>query len=184
MLHSLKSPQDKSLLVSRRTLLAIASCFPALAEPARACTIAAASPAESGDQMERVRRLFHAWWNRDEAAFAAQISPPAEADAGVVQSTAAQPGVRSVAQGMRALLEGHFTDSKTPRRLNLMVNTPAGVLAGCTEGSAHGIGADCSGMPRFHLFLVTFGYPDIRTISHIASAASTEGDKVNVWAGN
>jgi hypothetical protein len=170
--------------MNRRNLLALVAVLPALATPAGACSITLSSPRLAGQQRDIVRRLFERWWARDASGFRAILSGRLMDDGSRMASGTARAldELDPVLPESLAIFDRFFTGSGMTRRLHLMVNTAAGVLVGCSEiRPGEAIEADCSGMPQFHLFLVTMSGLSARLISHISTVESPEPAIAYVW---
>jgi hypothetical protein len=171
--------------MDRRTLLAMAALLPVLATGrANACSVALATPRSTGLENDQVRRLFEAWWERDEAVFRAHFTERYMADGSPMdpQIAAELQQMDSPPPDAFSIFGRFFTDTAKVQTLGLLVNTAAGVIVGCSEASAQAeIEADCSGMPVFHLFHVTMHGLKAHAVTHIASEGSAEPAKFGIW---
>ena len=153
--------------MDRRTVLMLAASLPALAaSPATACSPALMNPRNSGLENQQVRELFQAWWDRDADKFHGYF---------------ANEVLGPVPPNTFDIFDKFFADKNKANRITLIVNTMAAVLVACEEADIHpDIQADCTGMPKLHLFAVTMlGGP--RSIMHIATADTPVTDKFGVW---
>jgi hypothetical protein len=81
-----------------------------------------------------------------------------------------------------AILGRFFTDQGNIQRITLIVNTDAAIVVACSEAGPSGIvDADCSGMPKLHLFLVKMQGLNPREIAHVATEDTPEVDKFSIW---
>ena len=170
--------------MNRRDLIALIACIPALATPAGACSVALTNPRETGLQNGAVRHLFEAWWDHDDESFRSILSgiPAAGASRTDVATARALLESEPVPRESLAIYGRYFTRPNMVRRLHFMVNTAAGVVVGCSEAREDGVmESDCSGMPEFHLFLVSMLSDRPMLISHIATEASVDAGKASIW---
>lgn len=170
--------------MNRRNLLAFAALLPVLATPAGACSLAPFDPRLAGRQNDRVRRLFALWWEGDAAAFRAFLSERLMDDGSRMDPSQARAlaALDPVPPESLAIFGNFFARPDMVKRLHLLVNTAPDILVGCSEiGRDAIVQPDCSGLPQYHLFLVTMSGLNPRLISHIASEESAGPDKASIW---
>lgn len=77
-----------------------------------------------------------------------------------------------------------FLEERKDRKVILIVNTDAGIIAGCSEADVRPeIAPDCSGTPNLHLFLVAMSGLNARSVTHLSTVATPEPGKIDVWRG-
>jgi hypothetical protein len=172
-------------LMNRRTLISLAAALTtAAAAPALACSVALRSPRSTGRENHQVEKLFGAWWNRDRPAFRALFIDRLMADGTPMDpKLAAELEIANpVPVESFRIFDRHFLDERKDKRLTLLVNTAAGVIAACSEADqSRDIAADCNGIPMLHLFLVSMNGLNPRMITHLASTATAEPGKFGIW---
>lgn len=171
--------------MDRRSLLAIAAALPTIAgAPAAACSFALKSPRSAGLENQQVQRLFEAWWRRDKEGFRELFTKRLMADgspmeAGLGHELADQDPLPA---DTFDIFDKTFTDDQKDRRIVLLVNTDAGIFAACSEADHKiDIGADCSGTPRLHLFLITMSGLNPRSVKPLAVVETPEPNKFSIW---
>ena len=172
-------------MMDRRTLLALAATLPAMVPTAAAaCSFALKSPPVAGLANQQVRELFEAWWGRDSAKFQALFTNTLMDDGRAMEPKLARElrATDPVPKEAFSIFERFFIDQRTLKRISLIVNTDAGVFVACSEANPlQEIGADCSGTPKLHLFLVTMSGLNPRSVEHLASAQTPEPGKFSIW---
>jgi hypothetical protein len=173
--------------MDRRNLLALAAALPIFASPkASACSPVLRSPRSTGLENQQVRKLFNAWWVRDQVTFRALFTKTLMADGSPMEpKLAAELRAQSpLPRSTFDIFDRFFTDQRKASRLNLMVNTAAGVIVACAEGiSTNEIQPDCTGMPALHLFLVEMSGLNPRAITHLSTTHTVEPGSFSVWTG-
>jgi hypothetical protein len=172
--------------MDRRSLLALAAALPALAAtPAGACSFALKTPRSAGGENQQVQRLFDAWWQRDKDGFRELFTKRLMADGSPMERELAAElaSVDLLPATTFNIFDKLFLEGGKDRAVVLLVNTDAGIFAACSEAD-HGveIGADCSGTPRLHLFLITMSGLNPRSVTHLATVATPEPRKFSIWA--
>jgi hypothetical protein len=179
--------------MDRRSILAFASALPAFAvTPASACSFALTSPRSTGLENQQVKRLFEAWWQRDKKAFRELFTKHLMADGSTMERDLAKDLAEAdpIPVTMFDIYDKLFTVDHKVRRMVLIVNTAAGILAACSEEDSPNstgeviIGADCSGTPSLYLFHILMSGLNPRSVTHLATVATPEPSKFSVWAGD
>lgn len=172
-------------IMDRRALLAfVASLSAVAASPAKACSVALRSPKAAGIESQQVRKLFEAWWGRNEVGFRALFTNILMHDGTLMDPVLASELLvnEPMATESLAIFDQFFTDENMLKRITLLVNTDAGVIVACSEsGLRQEINADCSGMPKLHLFLVIMRGLNPRAITHLSSIETVEVANFNIW---
>lgn len=180
----IRQTSDGSLM-NRRTLLALAASLPTFAAaPAMACSVALKSPRSAGLENQQVHKLFEAWWDRDVAKFRSYFTDTLMADGTAMEPKLAREltTANSIPIETYAIFDRFFTDKRKLNRVNLIVNTDAGVIVACSETDARiEIQPNCTGMPKLHLFLVKMLGLNPRSIAHLATTETVEVDRFSIW---
>ncbi len=149
-----------------------------------ACSVALKSPRSTGLENQQVKKLFEAWWERDVAKFRSYFTHTLMADGTAMEPKLARElsAENPIPAETHAIFDRFFTDKRKLNRLNLIVNTAAGVLVASVEADAQiEIQPDCAGMPKLHLFLVSMSGLNPRFIAHLATTETVEVDKFSIW---
>lgn len=156
-------------MVDRRNALAFAALVPAAlaARPASACSIAVERPDTYAARLPEIARLFHAWFDRDELGFLGTLVGP-DAD------NASEDFVRRAIAAAEnrephAMFEKFFTARDNYKQIVTITAVGENGFVAVSEQMPGGIGADCSGMPTLHLFLVKFRHGRPHAIVHVES---------------
>ncbi|WP_176498226.1 hypothetical protein [Sphingomonas sp. HMP6] len=173
--------------MDRRSLLALAATLPALfSTPANACSYALKSPRAAGLENQQVQRLFEAWWQRDKERFRELFNMRLMADGSPMERDLANELARldPLPVSTFEIFDVMFLDERKNRKVALLVNTDAGIFAACSEADYEvNIGADCSGTPNLHLFLIKMSGLNPRSVIHLSTVATPEPSKFSVWTG-
>ena len=155
--------------VNRRNALTLAAMLPAAltARPASACSIAVDLPETYAARLPQIAKLFHAWFDRDALAFLGTlVGPNAEnASEDIIRRAIAAAENREP----HAIFEEFFTARDNVKQIVSITAVGENGFVAVSEQTPGGIGADCSGMPTLHLFLVKFRYGRPRNIVHVES---------------
>ena len=155
--------------MDRRRALALAALLPAamMARPGKACSIAIEGPETYAARLPAVARLFNAWFDRDELAFLGTLVGPhgADADEDAVRRAIDTSDNREP----HAIFEQFFTERDNYKALISITGVGENAFVAVSEQTPGGIGADCSGMPTLHLFLVKYRSGNPHSIVHVES---------------
>ena len=166
--------------------MGLAALVPAAltAKSAAACSIAVDNPEIYTERLPQLARLFDAWFRRDELGFLGPLVGPMNTN-GIAPDESTIRRYIDVADdaGPKELYAQYFTSEITFRRIATMTAIGEKVFVAVNEQPAGGIGADCSGMPTLHLFLVGYQMGRPRQIGHVGSDIWSGYGQVAHWAG-
>ncbi len=174
--------------MDRRQLLMLASTMPLLAsQPAPACSFALASPLSTARQHKAVLDLFSRWWQRDRDAFNRSLTDIFRNDGTLIDPNAAAGLFRLLptSPDTLAMFDRFFNNEKRIKHMAWMLNSPAAMVVGCTESEPNSeIGADCSGTPLLHVFMIDMFGLNPRAVTHLATTTTPQPATFNLWAGD
>ena len=175
--------------MNRRNILGLAASLPLVASTAAvACTPTTTEPRDAGLVIVQVRKLFRAWWDRDEEAFKGCFTDLLSYDGTPLEPSVAKGelALDPLDPNAFAIFSQYFTSDDKLHALDLIVETASGVVVACSEqdlSPSPGVGGECPTFPTQHLFLITMKGPNPRAVVHLASKETIETSKFSIWTG-
>ncbi|GGA05097.1 hypothetical protein GCM10010923_13460 [Blastomonas marina] len=154
--------------------------FALSANPAAACMTNGPQPGISGGRIGLVRRMFQAWWRRDEAAFLSDYGPPAEFRSFDPSQGKEIRFSRDVSHG-KALFGQLFLDPEIRREFVSITLVDNDIFVAINEESQPGVISSCGLVRTRHLFLVRFLRPQGSAVGNPLEIEYLGGKEGNVY---